>query len=130
MTTPKSPQTAAVDHAASFSVGDPVDYRGALGSLRGTIADVRVLFDEGGRRLHTFFVAVEGAVERIHTSADALFKVERTTVPANVAIPRSAYTDTSVEPVVDDRTGVDPADVPDAPFDEPKPATRTTRRKV
>lgn len=126
-----NPQTAANRHAESFAVGDQVDYQGAaLGSVRGVIADIRTLFDESGRRLKTFLVAIEGAVEQIHTSADALAKAGRKVPSASIEIPRSAYTDTTVEPAVDTRTGVDPADVPGAPFDEPTSQARSPRRKA
>jgi hypothetical protein len=124
------PQTAATDHANSFAVGDSVDYRGPLGELRGEIAEIRDLFDEGGRRLRTFFVAIEGVVERIHTSAHALTKVpsdaepapeprapQRKPAPKVGRVPRSAYTDTGVPPIVDDRTGVEPGSTDDG-FDE------------
>ena len=68
MTTPKSPQAAATDHANSFAVGDPVVYRGAvLGDLRGVVAKVLELSDASGYRLKTFLVRIEGVVEQIHT---------------------------------------------------------------
>lgn len=118
MTEPKSPQTAAVDHANSFAVGEPVDYSGHLGSLRGVVAEIRDLFDESGTRLRTFLVAIEGAVERVHTSADALTKVGKPAVPQSIEIPRSAYTDTTVPPVVDTRAAEEPG-ASGGGFDEP-----------
>lgn len=128
MTEPKSPCTAAADHANSFAVGDPVDYSGAaLGDLRGVIAKVLDMADASGHRLKTFMVRIEGYVERIHTSADALTKVGPAT-PQSIEIPRSAYSDTTVEPAVDEREGVDPTDVPGAPFDEPEPARTSAPR--
>jgi hypothetical protein len=138
-TDPKSPPvssgTAAANHADSLSVGDTVDYQGtALGSHRGVIDEVKHLFDETGTQLRAFVLRIEGVVERITTSADALSKVADPKATEPVVrggapapgqplpeIPRSAYADTTVPPAVDTREGHDPADPPNAPFDaDPK----------
>jgi hypothetical protein len=125
MTEPKSPQSAAADHAASLAVGDPVDYSGHLGPLRGVVAEIRDLFDESGNRLKVFFVRIEGAVEHIITSADALAKVGKPAIPQSIEIPRSAYTDTTVPPAVDTRAAEEPG-ASGGGFDEPQPATPAT----
>lgn len=125
MTEPKPASQAAIDHADSFAVGDAVDYQGAaLGSLRGVIAKVLDLADSSGNRLKTFLVRIEGYVEHITTSADALTKVEKAT-PQSIEIPRSAYTDTTVPPVVDARAAEEPG-ASGGGFDEPQSAASTT----
>lgn len=130
MTAPKSPQSAAADHANSFAVGDQVHYSGAvLGDLRGEVAKVLELSDASGHRLKTFLVRIVGAVEQIHTSADALTKVDRKPVPASIEIPRSAYTDTMVEPVVDDREGVEPGSTDDGFEGSDEPLTEAELAK-
>ena len=130
MTTPKSPQAAATDHANSFVVGDPVVYRGAvLGDLRGVVAKVLELSDASGYRLKTFLVRIEGVVEQIHTSADALTKTGRKTAPASIGIPRSAYADTTVAPAVDDREGVEPGSTDDGFEGSDEPLTEAELAK-
>jgi hypothetical protein len=127
MTDPTSPDTAAAEHAASFAVGDTVDYHGAaLGSLRGVVAEVRNFFDEAGHRLRAFVIGIEGAVERVTTSADALTKVDtqgqaparKPVSPPDIAIPRSAYTDPTVAPLTDTRAAEEPG-ASGGGFDEP-----------
>lgn len=122
-----SPDTAAAQHAASFAVGDTVDYHGAaLGSLRGVIAEVRHLFDEAGHQLKAFVLRIEGAVERVTTSADALTKVDTAAAPPprapvsppDITIPRSAYTDPTVAPLTDTRVAEEPG-ASGGGFDEP-----------
>lgn len=125
-----NPAIAAMEHAASIHPGDAVDYDGALGKIRGVVAKTRYLFDEGGVLLRAFEVRVEGFVEHILTSADALTKVDgmepppefsarvrelRDRVGISVArpapIPQDAYADTTVPQATDDRDADEPGSV-------------------